>query len=189
MANSYAQPILRTGSLDEALRAARRLLELADTSTIEVDCEAIARTPRELDGLLAQIPEADWWPYGPGRPGRSGSSRDGDRPADHLPVFLSDWCRPVHTAEVFLAAAGSAPAMVRWDLTGWPAAPEIELGPGGTRGAYVTLTAHARDLYLEEPAGVHTVFVHVAQAEADRAPWLAAQVGLRVIGGPAMAPL
>ncbi|MFB7326092.1 hypothetical protein [Streptomyces sp. NPDC056190] len=186
MANSYAQPILRTGDLAEALRVARQLLEVADTSTIEVDLEAVARTPRELDGLLEQMPEAEWWAYGPDR---SGSSDDGDLPSDHLPVFLRDWSRPVHAVEVFLSAAGSAPAMVRWDFDGWPAAPEVGLGPGGTRGAYVTLAANARDLDLETPAGVHTVFVHVKQIEAERAPWLAAQVGLRVIGELVMAPL
>ncbi|WP_189191175.1 hypothetical protein [Streptomyces albiflavescens] len=186
MANSFAQPILRTGDLAEALRVARQLLELADTNTVEVDFEAVARTPQELNRLLEQMPEAEWWAYGPDR---SGSS-DGDAlPSDHLPVFLRDWSRPVHTVEVLLSAAGSAPVMVRWDFDGWPAAPEIGLGPGGTRGAYVTLVANASDLDLETPAELHTVFVHVKQIEAERAPWLAAQVGLRVIGDLVMAPL
>jgi hypothetical protein len=129
MANSYAQPILRTGDLAKALRVARRLLELADTSSIEVDFEAIARTPQELNRLLARTPEAEWWACGPDR---SGSSDDGDLPSDRLPVFLRDLCRPVSTVEAFLSAAGSAPVLVRWDFGGWPAAPEIGLGPGGT---------------------------------------------------------
>ncbi|WP_328401072.1 hypothetical protein OHS70_26050 [Streptomyces sp. NBC_00390] len=186
MSNSYAQPILRTGDLTEALRVVRLLLELAETSSVEVDLEAVARTPQELKRLAEVVPEADWWAYGPGR---SGSSREGGTAADCLPVFLSDWCRPIHMAEVFLAAAGTASAMVRWDFNGWPAAPEVNLERGGTRGAYVTLATHAHDLYLYEPADVHTVFVHVKQYEAERAPWLAAQVGLRVIGELAMAPL
>ncbi|MER6976602.1 hypothetical protein [Streptomyces carpinensis] len=186
MANSYAQPILRTGNLAEALRVAWQLVELADTGALEVDFEAVARTPEELNRLLEQMPEAEWWAYGPGR---SGSSDDGDLPSDHLPVFLRDWCRPVHAVEAFSSAAGSAPAVVRWDFDGWPAALENGLGPGGTRGAYVTLAANARDLDLEDPADVHTVFVHVKQIEAERAPWLAAQVGLRVIGELVMAPV
>ncbi|MFI1169974.1 hypothetical protein [Streptomyces melanogenes] len=91
--------------------------------------------------------------------------------------------------EAFLAAAGSVPAMVRWDFSGWPEAPEVGLGRGGTRGAFVTVCVNARDLYLEEPAADHTVYVHVKQAEAQRANWLAAQVGLQVIGELQMAPL
>lgn len=186
MSNSYAQPILRTGDLAEALRVVWQLLELADTSSVEVDLGAVARTPMELERLAEVVPEADWWAYGPDRPG---SSREGGTAASYLPVFLSDWSRPIDMAEVFLAAAGGASAMVRWDFNGWPAAPEVSLGRGGPRGAYVTLAAHAHDLYLDEPADVHTVFVHVKQVEAERAPWLAAQVGLRVIGELAMAPL
>lgn len=34
----------------------------------------------------------------------------------------------------------------------------------------------------------HTVFVHVKQIEAERAPWLAGQVGQQVIGDLVMAP-
>ncbi|MEV7239578.1 hypothetical protein AB0N06_38780, partial [Streptomyces sp. NPDC051020] len=81
------------------------------------------------------------------------------------------------------------PAMVRWDFSGWPEAPEVGLGCGGTRGAYVTVSVNARDLYLEEPATDHTVYVHVKQVEAQRAAWLAARVGLEVIGELHMAPV
>ncbi|WUD70692.1 hypothetical protein OG937_02840 [Streptomyces sp. NBC_00510] len=52
----------------------------------------------------------------------------------------------------------------------------------------MTLCVNARDLELEEPATDHTVFVHVKQIEAERAPWLAAQVGLQVIGDLVMTP-
>lgn len=62
------------------------------------------------------------------------------------------------------------------------------LGVGGYRGAFVTLCLNSRDLDLEVPATDHTVFVHVKQFEAERAPWLAAQVGLQVIGDLVMAP-
>lgn len=80
--------------------------------------------------------------------------------------------------------------MVRWDFDVWPAAPEVKLCRGGTRGAYITLAPRALDLHLDEPADVHTVFVHERQAEAERASWLAAtQAGLRVIGELVVAPL
>ncbi|MEV5931600.1 hypothetical protein AB0L56_02220 [Streptomyces sp. NPDC052079] len=52
----------------------------------------------------------------------------------------------------------------------------------------MTLCLNSRDLDLEVPATDHTVFVHVKQFEAERAPWLAAQVGLQVIGDLVMAP-
>ncbi|MFJ6943665.1 hypothetical protein ACISU4_03215 [Streptomyces wuyuanensis] len=103
MANSYTQPILRTADLGEALRVVRHLVELADTDGLESDLEAVARTPRELERLAEVVPEADWWAYGSGSPG---SSREGGAAADHLPVFLSAWCRPIHSAEPFPAAAG-----------------------------------------------------------------------------------
>ncbi|MEU9651330.1 hypothetical protein AB0E00_20765 [Streptomyces sp. NPDC048110] len=73
---------------------------------------------------------------------------------------------------------GDNPAAVRWDFNAWPEAPEVGLG-GGTRGAFVTLCANARDLDLEEAAADYTVFVHVKQVEGERAQWLAAQGGLR----------
>ncbi|MEU0186618.1 hypothetical protein ABZ312_36465 [Streptomyces sp. NPDC006207] len=95
---------------------------------------------------------------------------------------------PPESVGPFLTAVGGSPASVRWDFNGWPEAPEIGLGIGGTRGAFVTLCVNARDLELEEPATDHTVFVHVKQIEAGRAPWLAAQAGLRVIGDLVMAP-
>ncbi|MFI6963026.1 hypothetical protein [Streptomyces sp. NPDC050255] len=52
----------------------------------------------------------------------------------------------------------------------------------------MTLCVNVRDLELEEPASDHTVFVHVKYFEAERAPWLAAQVGLQVIGDMVEAP-
>lgn len=92
------------------------------------------------------------------------------------------------TVEPFLKAVGESPASVRWDFNAWPEAPEVGLGVGGTRGAFVTLCVNVRDLDLTEPSTDHTVFVHVKQVEAERAPWLAAQVGLGVIDDLVMAP-
>lgn len=114
--------------------------------------------------------------------------QEGDDPSEHLPIWLRAWAMPPETVEPFLKAVSDSPATVRWDFTGWPDAPQLGLGEGGTRGAFVTLCVNVRDLELEEPATDHTVFVHVKQIEAERAPWLAAQVGLTVIGDLVMAP-
>ncbi|WP_427919233.1 hypothetical protein [Streptomyces sp. cg40] len=175
MSNSYAQPVLRTTDLSAALRVAERLLAIADLRDLEVDLEARVSSADVLAALLKLIPGAERW-------------AEGDDPAAHLPVRLRGWAMPPDAVEPFLRAVGESPASVRWDFNAWPEAPEAGLGVGGTRGAFVTLCVNVRDLELEEPAPDHTVFVHVKQIEAERAPWLAAQVGLGVIGELVMAP-
>ncbi|WP_028804404.1 hypothetical protein [Streptomyces sp. 142MFCol3.1] len=180
MSNSYAQPILRTADLSKAMRIIEKLLEMADLRGLEVDFTASVSSPNSLSRVLAVLPDAEWW--------ADGASGTGGDPSAYLPVWLSRWAGAPETVEPFLTAVGDSPATVRWDFNAWPEAPEVGLGVGGTRGAFVTLCAHARDLELEEPAADYTVFVHVKQVEAERAPWLAAQVGLRVIGDLVMAP-
>ncbi|WP_245726916.1 hypothetical protein [Streptomyces longwoodensis] len=184
MSNSYAQPILRTAELPEALRIVERLLNIADLEGLEVDYEVRISSAQTLSSLLKLLPNAEWWAEGEG----DGSSAKGDEPAAHLPIRLKSWARSPKSVGAFLEALGDSPATVRWDFMGWPAAPEVGLDIGGARGAFVTLCVHAHDLELEEPATDHTVFVHVKQVEAERAPWLAAQVGLSVIGDLVMAP-
>ncbi|SEC25497.1 hypothetical protein SAMN04490357_1562 [Streptomyces misionensis] len=184
MSNSYAQPILRTADLSEGLRIVERLLGIADLRDLEVDFDARISSTHSLSEVLALLPDADWWAAGE----RDGASDTADDPAAYLPIWLRRWAGAPETVEPFLKAVGDSPATVRWDFNAWPEAPEIGLGVGGTRGAFVTLCAHARDLDLEEPAADCTVFVHVKQAEAERAPWIAAQAGLRVIGDLVMAP-
>ncbi|MET8683945.1 hypothetical protein ABZV77_06980 [Streptomyces sp. NPDC004732] len=169
MSNSYAQPILRTAELADALGIVEQLLALADTSDLEVDFEAFARSKEAVEQLLNVLPNSDSW-----------AEEDG--------YWLRDWGRTPDVVPSLLAAVGDTPAAVRWDFTGWPAAPEVGLGAGGTRGAFVTLCLNVRDLDLTEPAADHTVFVHVKQVEAERAPWLAARVGCQVIGDLVMAP-
>ncbi|MGW3835176.1 hypothetical protein [Streptomyces microflavus] len=184
MSNSYAQPILRTADLSECLRVVERLLRIADLRDLEVDFEVLISSAHVLTPLLKLFPDAEWWAEG----GRSGSSAKGDDPLTHLPVRLRSWAAPVEDVGPFLDALGGSPATVRWDFMGWPEAPEVGLGAGGARGAFVTLCVNVRDLELEEPATDHTVFVHVKQIEAERAPWLAGQVGQQVIGDLVMAP-
>ncbi|SFY20319.1 hypothetical protein SAMN02787144_1013101 [Streptomyces atratus] len=184
MSNSYAQPILRTADLAEGLRVVERLLGIADLRDLEVDFEVLISSAHVLTPLLKLFPDAEWWAEG----GRSGSSAKGDDPSTHLPVRLRSWATPPEAVGPFLDALGGSPATVRWDFMGWPEAPEVGLGAGGARGAFVTLCVNVRDLELEEPATDHTVFVHVKQIEAERAPWLAGQVGQQVIGDLVMAP-
>ncbi|MFF2213858.1 hypothetical protein [Streptomyces antibioticus] len=184
MSNSYAQPILRTADLSAGLHAVEKLLGIADLSYLEVDFDARISSTHSLSQVLALLPDANWWAYGDS----DAASDAGNSPSALLPIWLRRMASAPETVEPFLKAVGDSPATVRWDFNAWPEAPEIGLGVGGTRGAFVTLCAHARDLDLEEPAADHTVFVHVKQVEAERAPWLAAQVGLRVIGDLEMAP-
>ena len=184
MSNSYAQPVLRTTDLAEGLRIVERLLAIADLRDLEIDYEAVVPSADVLASMLELLPHAKW--YAEGNSG--GSSAKGDAPSAHLPVRLRALGRPPETVGPFLDLVGDSPATVRWDFSGWPEAPEVGLGAGGERGAFVTLCVNVRDLELEEPAADHTVFVHVKQVEAERAPWLAAQVGLTVIGDLEMAP-
>lgn len=184
MSNSYAQPVLRTTDLSAGLQIVQQLLAIADLRDLEVDFEARVSSTDVLAALLELIPDAEWWAEGD----RDGSSDKRDDPAAHLPIRLRGWAMSPETVEPFLKAVGESPASVRWDFNAWPEAPEVGLGVGGTRGAFVTLCVNVRDLDLTEPSTDHTVFVHVKQVEAERAPWLAAQVGLGVIGDLVMAP-
>ncbi|TXS37675.1 hypothetical protein [Streptomyces sp. OR43] len=184
MSNSYAQPILRTTDLSEGLRVVERLLAIADLRELEIDYAAHVSSTRTLTPLFDLLPHAGWYTEGDG----DAPSKAGDDPSAHLPLRFRAWAAEPETVPAFLEALHDTPATVRWDFRGWPAAPEVGLDCGGTRGAFVTLCVNVRDLDLEEPATDHTVFVHVKQIEAERAPWLAAQVGLQVIGDLVMAP-
>ncbi|WP_330288242.1 hypothetical protein [Streptomyces sp. NBC_00576] len=184
MSNSYAQPILRTPDLSEALHIVERLLGIADLRDLEIDFEALVSSAEVLAPMLETLAHANWHAKGD----TGGSSATGDNPSEHFPVRLRALGQPPETVGPFLDVAGDSPATVRWDFMGWPEAPEVGLGVGGARGAFVTLCVNLRDLELEEPSTDHTVWVHVKQYEAERAPWLAAQVGLSVIGDLEMAP-
>ncbi|WP_329027877.1 MULTISPECIES: hypothetical protein [unclassified Streptomyces] len=184
MSNSYALPILRTADLSEALRAVDGLLGIADLTGLEIDYEALISSPATLERLLGLLPRATWYAKGD----EDASKEAGDDPAAHLPIRWSAWAESPETVPGFLAALNGTPATVRWDFMGWPPAPEVGLGYGGTRGAFVTLCVNVHDLELKTPAADHMVYVHVKQIEAERAPWLAEQVGLRVIGDMVEAP-
>jgi hypothetical protein len=184
MSNSYAQAVLRTPDLKEALRVVRQLLALAETSGMDVTFLARVHTRQALERLGKVLTEMSWWSE---RADQSASSYDSDNPAGHLPILVKSFCQSPDAVEEFLAAVGDSCSIVCWDFSSWPEAPEVGLGLGGERGAYVSVCVNARDLYLDEPSEDHTVYVHVKQREAERAPWLAAQVGLQVFGELVMA--
>ncbi|MFE7712688.1 hypothetical protein ACFU6I_44775 [Streptomyces sp. NPDC057486] len=184
MSNSYAQAVFRTPDLGKALEVAHQLLALAETSGMVVTFLARVHASQTLEELSEILTELSWWSESADRPA---SSDDSDDPAGHLPVRVKSFCQEPDTVDAFLAAVGNGASVVCWDFSSWPEAPEVGLGIGGERGAYVSLCVNARDLYLDEPSDDHTVYVHVKQVEAERAPWLAAQVGLHVFGELVMA--
>ncbi|MDX3539322.1 hypothetical protein PV721_34360 [Streptomyces sp. MB09-01] len=188
MGNSDAAAVLTTSDLDGAMRAVRTLLDVADTADGEVDFEAVVRSPDVLGRVGQVLPGLVWWSMA----GKAdGSSEAGDDPADCLPIRVFDWCRPLESAEPFIAALGPDPAAVRWDLAGWPEAPEAGLERVSQKYAYLTLSVNSRDLYQDDLSPDHTVHVHVRNAVHDtaRIRWLADRVGGRFTGRVESAPL
>ncbi|MFB8003548.1 hypothetical protein [Nocardia sp. NPDC056000] len=190
MSNSYAFPAHRTPDLAEALRVVDQLLALADTSQLELDFDIAVTTPEALTRLLAVLPEADWWCIDPERETEvdSPSSRRGDDPYTSLPIHFSHWCVPPEYLHSALEAIGSEMAAIRWDFTAWPPIPELKLDSSG-RCAYITLSINALTIWPDEPSPDHTVHIHAAQRYPERARWLAAQVGLEIIGDPEMSAM
>ncbi|MFJ3229201.1 hypothetical protein ACIPJS_38435 [Streptomyces sp. NPDC086783] len=182
MSNSLAAAVFTTADLPEALRAARTLLDIADIGQAEVDFEAVIRSPDVLARIGHVLPGLKWWASAGEE---HGSSVAGDNPADCLPIQVFDWGRPLDRAEPFIAALGSDPAAVRWDLDAWPAVPEAGLEAISQKHAYLTLTVNSRDLYQDEPSQDHTIHVHARNRNGDptaRIHWLADQVGGRFTG-------
>ncbi|MEU4345650.1 hypothetical protein AB0H00_31105 [Nocardia sp. NPDC023852] len=188
--NSYAFPAFRTPDVDEALRVVNQLLELADTSQLELDFDIAVTSTRTLTRLLALLPEADWWCIDPGQEEQvlSPSSQRGDDPYTSLPIHFQHWCVPPEYLPPILAAVGSEMAAIRWDFTAWPAVPELKLDSSG-KCAYITVSINARTIWPDESSPDHTVHIHAAEFYPERATWLAAQVGLEIIGDPEMSAL
>ncbi|MEV8452607.1 hypothetical protein AB0467_09535 [Streptomyces sp. NPDC052095] len=189
MSNSAAAAVLTTPDLSEAVRAVRVLLGVADISRAEVDFEAVIRSRDTLARVRRVLPDLAWWALA----GKEyGSSETGEDAADHLPIRVFDWGRPLDRAEPFIAALGPDSAAVRWDLEAWPAVPEAGLEAISQKYAYLTLTVNSRDLYQDEPSPDHTVHVHVRDRNGDqtaRVHWLADRVGGRFTGRVETAPL
>ncbi|MFJ4869916.1 hypothetical protein [Streptomyces sp. NPDC088757] len=188
MSNSTAAAVLVTADLDEAIRAVRTLLEVADLKYAEVDFEAEIHDPEVLNRVQEVLSDLEWFARGGEE---KGSSEAGDDPAACLPIKVFDWGRPLDRAEPFIAALADSPAVVRWDLNGWPEVPEAGLEAVTLKYAYLTLSVNSRDLYQDEPSRDHTVHVHTHGAEGSerRVEWLAALVGGKATGRVESAPL
>ncbi|MER7172412.1 hypothetical protein [Streptomyces mesophilus] len=189
MSNSTASAVLTTTDLSEAVRAVRTLLGLADLAEAEVDFEAVIRSPDVLERVRHVLPDVHWWSSA-GK--EHGSSEGGDHPEDCLPLRVFDWGRPLDCAEPFIAALGTDPAAVRWDLNGWPAVAEAGLTHISRKWAYLTLSVNSRDLCQDELSHDHTVHVHARNRDGDqvaRVRWLADRVGGRFTGRVESAPL
>lgn len=97
--------------------------------------------------------------------------------------------QPVGSVEdAFTAGIGPSVGEINWQDLSWPDAPEAGF-LGETKHAEVTLLFNTSTREYDEPAGDHTVLVHVRSVNIDgrqrREPyahWLAGQVGLTVIG-------
>ncbi|MET9674633.1 hypothetical protein ABZY68_16270 [Streptomyces sp. NPDC006482] len=106
-----------------------------------------------------------------------------------LPVEWEVWDLPVGSIkDAFTAAIGPNVGVIDWRSLQWPDGPEAGFH-GETKHAEVTLLFNTRTRELDEPTDDHAVLVHVRSAVFDgrqrREPyahWLAAQVGLTIIG-------
>ncbi|MFE1415260.1 hypothetical protein ACIGFK_02800 [Streptomyces sp. NPDC085524] len=205
MSNDIAYPVFRTTDLALALSTARSLMEFGRCEYSEVSAYAefhsfaeVRRAAKELPGAWfqgqAEYAEFDGVPWEQQPPLAVGVQGPG-LPADpaayegRLPVEcrLSD--QPVGSIEdAFAAAIGTNMGCINWETLSWPDAPEAGFH-GESKHAEVTLLFNSRTRELDEPAGDHTVLVHVRSAVFDgrqtREPyahWLAGQAGLTVIG-------
>ncbi|MEV0093792.1 hypothetical protein [Streptomyces sp. NPDC050738] len=163
--------MLRTTDLAEALTLAEKLLSVAFWYR-ENACylDAWARNDDELRRLTGAHPGAEI---------RWSGGRDGSFPAN------------VSLGVQAVAQAGSAlrawsditRSYVLWHDLKWPAVPELGLGQE-YKYAELQVACNSHDIRCEEWAAEHTVFIHARPGQDERAAWLAAQVGTRVVGPP-----
>ncbi|MFG3251423.1 hypothetical protein [Streptomyces sp. NPDC048187] len=205
MSNDIAYPVFRTPDRVGALDAARRIVEYGRRADSRVSARTELRSGAEVRRVAKELPGGwfrAWEEYGEfdGVPsqdlpvlitGVRGCGLPSDPAAyeERLPVECELYGMPVGSVEdAFAAAAGPNVGEINWDGLCWPDASELDL-PGESKHAEVTLLLNTRSRELDEPADDHTVLVHVRslridgrQTEEPYAHWLAAQVGLTVIG-------
>ncbi|MEV7185407.1 hypothetical protein [Kitasatospora sp. NPDC093102] len=188
MSTTRALPILRTPDRQAAYDAARQLLDL----TVQRDLtEASGFTNALTTTQARQMFEA--FPHGWGEPTDLDHDLGGDslrrlfdvgdpQLAELAPFNFRVEEEPVGSVEEqFLDLVGAAPAWLYWDGFGWPAVPELGLGPR-LHDAMLELILNNRSLALDRPSDDHTLYVHFRQGDVERAEWLARQVGLAPIG-------
>ncbi|MEU8616585.1 hypothetical protein [Streptomyces sp. NPDC048623] len=209
MSNDIAYPVFRTPDPALALATARRLMEFGRCEHSDVSVYAELPSVAEVRRVAEALPEG-WFRGREGR-GESGWEFEGvpfdeqpplvigvqaaGLPADpaayegRLPVEFEQFDLPVGSIEdAFTAAIGPHTGEINWQSLSWPDAPEAGFY-GESKHAEVTLLFNTRDREYAEPADDHTVLVHVrstvhdgVQTREPYAHWLAAQVGLAIIG-------
>ncbi|MGA5192954.1 hypothetical protein [Streptomyces exfoliatus] len=205
MSNDVAYPVFRTPDPVLALRTARRLVEFGRCEYSEVSAFAELSSVAEVRRAAKAMPEA--WFRGASeleefqgvpfedQPAFVVGVQASGLPADEaefvgrLPVEWDILDQPVGSIEdSFTATIGSNTGEINWQSLEWPDAPEAGFH-GESKHAEVTLLFNTRTRQWNEPAADHTVLVHVRsavfggrQTKEPHAHWLAAQVGLTVIG-------
>ncbi|MFD8010841.1 hypothetical protein [Streptomyces sp. NPDC058955] len=206
MSNDVAYPVFRTPDPELALSTARRLMEFGRCEYTNVSLYAEFRSADEAWRAAKELPEG--WFRGQELDGEF----DRRVPFEDLPAWLVgvlgaglptdpaayegrlpvDYELP-HQAvgsveDAFTAGIGPSVGEINWQDLCWPDAPEVGLR-GESKHAEVTLLLNTGTRGYDEPADDHTVLLHVRDAEVDGRQssepyvhWLAAQVGLTVIG-------
>ncbi|GHG11840.1 hypothetical protein GCM10018784_25800 [Streptomyces hydrogenans] len=205
MSNDVAYPVFCSPDPALALSTARRLMEFGRREYSEVSAYAELSSVAEVRRLAKAMPmgwfrgaseieEFEGVPFEDQPPLAIGVPASG-LPVEtaafegRLPVEWEVGDLPVGSIEdAFTAAIGPTMGEIHWDSLEWPDAPEVGLH-GESKHAEVTLLFNTRSRYADERVDDHTVLVHVRSAVFDgrqrREPyahWLAAQVGLTVIG-------
>ncbi|MFE9560099.1 hypothetical protein ACFYM0_03215 [Streptomyces sp. NPDC006487] len=205
MSNDIAYPVFRTPDLGLALSTVRRLTEFGRREYSEVSVSAelcsvaeVRRVAEDLPGGWfrgqAEYGEFDGVPFqeqpvlvfgaqAPGLPAEP-SAYEG-----RLPVECSLLDQPVGSIEdAFSATIGPNIGAVRWTSLCWPDVPAAEF-VGESEHTAVTLLLNSRTRHLDQSAEDHTVLGHIRsavfngrQTQEPYAHWLAAQVGLTIIG-------
>ncbi|MEW2623961.1 hypothetical protein [Streptomyces sp. NPDC048106] len=101
-----------------------------------------------------------------------------------LPVSVSQGVEDFTQAREALWAWSSVTrCYVLWHHLKWPSVPELGLDEE-YKYAELQIASNSHDIHCDEWAPEHTVFVHARPGDDDRAAWLAAQIGARVLGPP-----
>ncbi|WP_225800284.1 hypothetical protein [Streptomyces sp. NK15101] len=205
MSNDVAYPVFRSPDPALALSTARRLMEFGRCEHSEVSAYAELSSVAEVRRMAKAMPKG--WFRGASeleefqgvpfeeQPALVVGVPAGGLPAEaaafegRLPVEWEIWDLPVDSVEDdFTAAIGPNVGLINWESLQWPDAPEAGFH-GESKHAEVSLLFNTHTRELDGPTGDHTVLVHVRSAVFDGrqrnepyAHWLAAQVGLTVIG-------
>ncbi|MFF8380952.1 hypothetical protein ACF07V_33010 [Streptomyces sp. NPDC015661] len=205
MSNDVAYPVFRTPDPVLALSTARRLMEFGRCEYSEVSAYAefssvaeVRRVAKAMPGgwfrgaseleEFEGVPFEDQPPFVVGVPAAD-LPAEADAFEGRLPVEWGVGDQPVGSIEdAFTAAIGPNMGEINWVSLQWPDAPEAGFH-GESKHAEVTLLFNTHTRYSHELADDHTILVHVRSVIIDghqrREPyahWLAAQVGLTVIG-------